>query len=280
MNAVAGLSLSVCVLLMQLGSAAASHQAQMAPVTIASLDIEGLESASLDEIDSWGRIEAGDAFDEERLERFVGELKLTLSDHGYFQSTIQEPVVTTSEDGVHIRIKVIEGVRFRFGAIELRSDGPLLPNAHARLDGLQRGDVATVSAIFQATSQLDMYYSSFGYSWAAVNVTPKLHAVAPGEKESIVDLVFTVETGCQFIMGSFTVDERSGMDPAEVQSFVAIREGQVYDEEKLRLGLLQLATKSGLDARAYDPDLFVSFDHQTRRADVTFRGFRKWTDRP
>ncbi|WP_417695284.1 autotransporter assembly complex protein TamA [Roseibium sp.] len=219
------------------------------------------------------------------VKRILGQLYA----NGYYGSTVSirfngTLLEETLESGkipgprpVETLISVDAGSQFQFGEITVLASGPGaedLPKDPLRWD-LISGEPARSGKILNAEQKIELYLRKRGYPTADI-----------GEREIVadhatrkLDVSLPVETGPKAVFGAVTVSGTEVTDPAFVERYALIPEGEIYSPETLdksrkRLNDLGIFSSVRLVEGTVQPDgsLPISIEVSERKRHVVGAG--------
>jgi outer membrane protein assembly complex protein YaeT len=151
-------------------------------------------------------------------------------DDGYVRADVGTPEVIPEEDGLIVRVPVVEGDQYRLGRASLSGDDAT-DFAGLREDmELAEGDVFSRSKLNADLQALESFYTDRGFFMAQVRPL-----TAVNEDEKLVDVDYSVEKGSLYFLREIDVSgNQTTVDPV-VRREVRLVEGQLYSARALDL---------------------------------------------
>ena len=208
-------------------------------VGIVDLDFEGNEAYSgrqlrglmqTGEKHLWSIITGTGNLNKEVLKTDVERLTAWYYDNGYVTVRIDEPQIDRDDDGIHVRLKIDEGPRFKVGA--LRIAGANLPasaeQAQATL-ATHVGDTFSASDLRDDVQKLTDRLSDDGYAFTTVE--PKTNVRMEAKQ---IDIVFEVDRGKPVIVDRIEVTGNTKTRDEVIRREMRVQEQQLFSGTKLR----------------------------------------------
>lgn len=242
---------------------------------IEAFSVTGSNSVTVDDVYEEDRIQIGDPFDTRRLRSFSLVLRHVLADRGFVKAHVSKPMVTITDTGVRVELRVSEGVRYVIGAIIIENNAAFTADEIRTALGFQIGPCLTANAVRNGLAALYALYWSHGYVNFHFELRQVLHEVAAGKSEGTMDLRLLIEEGDRYVMGGIVFVGKSELDSQALAAGVNPHKGEPFDEGKLMKSLVGLKRAFGADAEDH-PDYKVTLDEVTKEASVTVLGFKRY----
>lgn len=173
-------------------------------------------------------------FKRELFEQDIQRIQLYYLTKGYVQIQVEDPVVTLSPDkrSMSISIRVIEGPRYRTGALKLEvADGEwLVPEEELREQlSLVEGEWFDYGVMQQDVQALTGVYKDRGYANATVSTD---HDVDPAAQT--FGITFRIQKGAPVFIRRIEVQGNRTTRDKVVRREMKIDEGELYSGAKIR----------------------------------------------
>lgn len=166
----------------------------------------------------------------EHLKQDVQKLSAFYFNNGFVNSQIGEPVITYDAKGIHIKITVREGKRFKIGSVNISGDE--LAKSRADLFAALRtqpGKHYDREAIMRDMEMITVAANDEGYAHADVNPQIKIH-----EKEQLVDLDFQLTKGPLVYIARIGISGNTVTRDKVIRRQLGLAEGDLYSSSKLK----------------------------------------------
>ena len=172
----------------------------------------------------------------EDLDQDAAALSAFYQNNGYIQARIGEPEVELGKEWITVTIKVDEGLRFRFGSVDIQGD--LIFDKERlfkriRITGeeefynreLVRADVLTLKTI----------YANEGYAYA--DVTPRIDR---NEEQLVVDITYTIDKGSLVYFEKIMIAGNQKTRDKVIRRELRVYEKELYSESRLKRSVQNL----------------------------------------
>lgn len=188
----------------------------------------------------------------DQLKQDVQKINAFYFNNGFINSQIGEPVITHDAKGIHIKITVKEGKRFKIGKVEISGDQ--LEKKRADLFAeikSKSGNHYDREAMMKDIEMITLAANDEGYAHADVN--PK---IVTHEKEQLVDVDFQLTKGPLVYISRIGISGNTITRDKVIRRQLALSEGDLYSSSKLK------RSYEGLNHLRY----FEEVDFQTEKA--------------
>lgn len=144
-------------------------------------------------------------------------------DNGYIQAEISDPDVEATDDGLIVKVRIVEGEQFKVGSVDMQGDETLDKETLRLGLALAEGDVFSRSALDSDRERLEHHYSDRGFFNAAVDPKTRVHP-----EQKTIDVSYEVEKGSLAFLREIDVTgNKTTVDPV-VRRELMIVEGELY----------------------------------------------------
>lgn len=173
---------------------------------------------------------------QEQLKQDIGKVNAFYFNNGFIHSQVGEPEITTDKEGIHIKIKVKEGKRFKVDKVEISGD--LLEKSREDLFKslkVKRGDDYNREAIIKDLELLTQACNDEGYANADIN--PKINT---RENEQLVDVDFQITKGEPVYISHINISGNHVTRDKVIRRQLEVVEGDLYSSSKLKTSYAKL----------------------------------------
>lgn len=186
------------------------------------------------------------AYDPAVLSRLAEEIRADLSDHGFLDALVTWRTVDAGQGSVDVVVATEAGPQVKLGALEIRGNKRLkIPELQQILKkrGVAVGQPFPRPALDLALTDVLTRYQQLGHMTARVAETRDTRSPDGAQ----ISLTLVVEEGDQYRIGKLEI--RGSGDAAAVRRELGLREGEVFDQVKVRGGFERLrAAQKARDA--------------------------------
>jgi len=187
-----------------------------------------------------------------QLKQDVQKLTSFYYNNGFVNAQIGEPVIDRDAKGIHIKIAVREGRRFKFGKVEITGDLIGKPREELLADlKTKTGNYYSREMILKDMETIASAANDEGYAQA--DVTPN---ISSHEKEQSLDVSFHLEKGNLIHIARIGISGNTITRDKVIRRKLQLAEGDLYSSSKLK------ASYEGLNYLNY----FEEVDIQTEKA--------------
>lgn len=203
---------------------------------ISAIQFEGNKKRSTDDLEKKLHLHVGEAYSPTAVETQIDTLVTYYKEQGFPRAKVEAKTDTTTSHGrVGLTFQVSEGERVRITQIEFRGN-PAFPSKKLRKQlatkkkGFFGGGELKDETFSEDEEKIDAYYHNHGYR--DVRVTS--HELQPGKKPRDLTLVFTVDEGRRYQMGTVTWAGNTVVKTATLDKLWNGKPGDVYDQSKIQ----------------------------------------------
>jgi outer membrane protein insertion porin family len=166
----------------------------------------------------------------DELKQDVGKLTAYYFNNGFINCQIGEPEITFDKKGIHIKVKIKEGKRFKIDKVEISGDTLEKPRTEL-LASLKtaKGDNYNREAIMKDLDFLTQASNDDGYANADIN--PKINL---RENDQLVDIDFQINKGEPVYINRINISGNSITRDKVIRRQLDVVEGDLYSSSALR----------------------------------------------
>ena len=196
------------------------------------------------------KLDLGQEFTSERLERALTNIKQLLQENGYYHATVDEEQRKDAETQlVAVTFRIHPGVRARIGVLTVHCDSGCSPEEVQKVSRLQSGRPASLERASSALERLRKYYQKQHRLLAQVRITEKSYR----EEANAVDYTLQVTPGPRVFIQTEGFKVSNGV----LRQNVPVFEENAADRDLLNQGrrnlLNYLQSRGYFDARVEAP---------------------------
>ncbi len=228
---------------------------------VTEIKLEGVESLSegdvrdelaLSERSIISFITGSGVLKEELLEHDAAAIEEFYANHGFIDVQVSPAQVDYTEDGIHVTYTVVEGPRYKVGAIEFAGD-MLVPADDLRkvtqLDDLaEDDDWFSRETLREDAENLTTFYNNFGYAFAETDVQ-----FAESDEEGRLDVAFTFTKNQKVHIRRVVIEGNTKTRDNVIRREIALADGDQFHGDALRVS----------NARLERLDYFESYEIET-----------------
>jgi outer membrane protein assembly factor BamA/TolB-like protein len=167
---------------------------------------------------------------------------------GYIQVEVDEPEVVPEEDGLTVRVDIVEGRRYEVGKVDVTGDETLdLESLRERLL-LKEDEWFDRSALTADSENLADRYRDRGFYFA--NVEPRTRV---SEDELEVDVTFEVEKGPLYFIREIDISGNTTTIDPVIRREMQVVEGELYSARALRLSQGRMERLGFFEEVSFEP---------------------------
>jgi len=182
---------------------------------------------------------------------FVRDLRLVeklYTDNGYVQSRVIGPEVDAREEGLFVKVEIVEGPQFKVGELEVQGDETIDLAVLREKIMLKKGDVFSRSSLTADVETLESHFTDRGFYFA--NVDP---VTQTNQEELTVDVQFGVEKGPLYFVRNIEVKGNSRTVDPVIRREVRLVEGQLYSARALQVSSERIRRLGFFEDVAFEP---------------------------
>jgi outer membrane protein insertion porin family len=167
---------------------------------------------------------------------------------GFLHVELGEPEVRALEEGLLVRVSIVEGDRFSIGKVDVAGDETVDLEALREQLKLKEGETFNRSYLTDDVEELELHYTNRGFYFASVN--PR--TLIDGE-ELRVDVTFEVEKGPLYFIREIDVAGNSiTVDPV-IRREMRLVEGQLYSARAIRISQNRIRSLGFFEEVNFEP---------------------------
>lgn len=203
---------------------------------ISAIKFDGNKKRSTDDLEKKLHLHVGEAYSPTAVEAQIDTLVTYYKEQGFPRAKVEAKTDTTTSRGrVGITFEVSEGERVRITAIQFRgvkavAEKKLRKQLATKKKGIFGGGELKDETFSEDEEKIGGYYRNHGYR--DVRVTS--HELLPGKKPRDLTLVFTVDEGRRYQMGSVSWTGNSVVSTTTLDKLWNGKPGDVYDQSKVQ----------------------------------------------
>ncbi len=182
---------------------------------------------------------------------FLRDLRLVeklYTDHGYVQSRVIGPEVDAREEGLFVKVEIVEGPQFKVGELDVQGDETIDLVALREKIKLKEGETFSRSSLTSDVETLEAHFTDRGFYFA--NVDP---VTQTNQEERTVDVQFGVEKGPLYFVRNIEVKGNSRTVDPVIRREVRLVEGQLYSARALQVSSERIRRLGFFEDVAFEP---------------------------
>jgi outer membrane protein insertion porin family len=183
---------------------------------------------------------------------FLRDLRLIeklYTDNGYVQARVIGPEVDAREDGLFLKVEIIEGPQFNVGFLTVEGDETIDLEALRDKIRLGEGEVFSRSDLTSDVEILEAHYTDRGFFFASVN------PVTETDQENLtVDVQFNVEKGPLYFVRNVDVRGNTRTVDSVIRREIRLVEGQLYSARALQVSSFRIRRLGFFEDVAFEPN--------------------------
>lgn len=182
---------------------------------------------------------------------FVRDLRLVeklYTDHGYVQSRVIGPEVDAREEGLFVKVQIVEGPQFKVGTLDVQGDESIDLAVLRDKIKLKQGDVFSRSSLTSDVEVLEAHFTDRGFYFANVDPVTKTN-----QEDLTVDVQFGVEKGPLYFVRNIEVKGNSRTIDPVIRREVRLVEGQLYSARALQVSSERIRRLGFFEDVAFEP---------------------------
>jgi outer membrane protein insertion porin family len=203
---------------------------------ISAIQFAGNKKRSTDDLEKKLHLRVGEAYNPTALETQIDTLVTYYKEQGFPRAKVEAKTDTTTSRGrVGITFQVSEGERVRITRIEFKGNQAfatkkLRKQLATKKKGLFGGGELKDETFAEDEEKIDSYYRNHGYR----DVRVASHELLQGKKPRDLTLVFTMDEGRRYQMGTVTWTGNAVVKTATLDKLWNGKPGDVYDQSKIQ----------------------------------------------
>jgi outer membrane protein assembly factor BamA len=199
----------------------------------------------------------------------LDRLKLFLSSNGYLRATVTERRRENTPAGLRVGVRVKEGIRYRFGYIQVEGSKLFTPQQLLATLKTKTGDIANTKDLMAwAYQTVKKMYAEHGYLQYTAEIEPK-YRDNTGGREGVVDLKVTVDEGDMFKLRSLKFAGNADITVESLLQEMVVRPGDVFNQLLFEASLKRINQTGEFETIDPDRDIDYKTDTKSPLLDVT-----------
>ncbi len=182
---------------------------------------------------------------------FLRDLRLIeklYTDNGYVQSRVIGPEVEPREEGLFVKVEIVEGPQFKVGSLDVQGDETIDLGALRDKIKLKQGDVFSRSSLTSDVETLEAHFTDRGFYFANVDPVTKTN-----QEELTVDVQFGVEKGPLYFVRNIELKGNSRTVDPVIRREIRLVEGQLYSARALQVSSERIRRLGFFEDVAFEP---------------------------
>lgn len=172
----------------------------------------------------------------DQLKQDVGKINAYYLNNGFINSQVGEPEITTDKKGIHVKINIKEGKKFKVDQLEISGDSLEKPREELLKSlKVKKGDNYNREAIIKDLDLLTQACNDEGYANASIN--PKINT---REEEQLVDVDFQINKGDPVYINHINIIGNNITRDKVIRRQLDVAESDLYSSSKLRSSYAKL----------------------------------------
>jgi outer membrane protein insertion porin family len=166
----------------------------------------------------------------DQLRQDVNKITVHYFNNGFIYAQVGEPAVTFDKKGIYIKIKIVEGKRYKVGKVKIEGD-TLKKSREELFEKLTVTKKAFFDrgAVMSDVESLTGACNDEGYAYAEVNPVTSVN-----EKEQTVDVTFKISKGPLVYFNRIHITGNTKTRDRVIRRLLAFTEGELYNSTKLK----------------------------------------------
>ena len=183
---------------------------------------------------------------------FLRDLRLIeklYTDNGYVQSRVIGPEVDAREDGLFLKVTIVEGPQFSVGKLTVEGDETIDLEVLRKKIRLEEGAIFSRSDLTSDVEVLEAHYTDRGFFFANVNPITQTN-----QEKLVVDVEFTVEKGPLYFVRNVDVRGNTRTVDSVIRREIRLVEGQLYSARALQVSSARIRRLGYFEDVAFEPN--------------------------
>ena len=183
---------------------------------------------------------------------FLRDLRLIeklYTDNGYVQSRVVGPEVDAREEGLFLKVGIVEGPQFTVGKLTVEGDETIDLVALRKKIQLEEESIFSRSSLTSDVETLEAHYTDRGFFFANVNPITQTN-----QDELSIDVEFTVEKGPLYFVRNVDVRGNTRTVDSVIRREIRLVEGQLYSARALQVSSFRIRRLGYFEDVAFEPN--------------------------
>ena len=182
---------------------------------------------------------------------FLRDLRLVeklYTDNGYVQSRVIGPEVDAREEGLFVKVEIVEGPQFKVGELDVQGDETIDLVVLREKIKLKEGEIFSRSSLTSDVETLEAHFTDRGFYFANVDPVTKTN-----QEEQTVDVQFGVQKGPLYFVRNIEVKGNTRTVDPVIRREVRLVEGQLYSARALQVSSERIRRLGFFEDVAFEP---------------------------
>ncbi len=182
---------------------------------------------------SW--ITSSGELDREELKHDSVKIKNFYHNNGYIRARVGEPQIDFKEDGIYIRIKIVEGARFKVGKVDIEGDFVLTKEELLKKLKITGKEYYSREILRNDILSLTDMYSDEGYAYT--DISPRINE---DTEKSAVNIVYAIKKNKQVYFDQIIISGNTRTRNKVIRRELKVYEQELYSGRRLKQGVRNL----------------------------------------
>ncbi|MCX7981291.1 MAG: outer membrane protein assembly factor BamA [Syntrophales bacterium] len=166
----------------------------------------------------------------DQLLQDVNKINVHYFNNGFIYAQVGEPDITFDEKGIYIKIKIVEGTRFKVGKVAIEGDTLKISRDELFKNlTIVKGVFFDRGAVIKDVEYLTGACNDEGYAYADVNPITQAH-----DKEQKVDITYKITKGPLVYFNRINITGNTKTRDKVIRRLLMFAEGDLYGSSKLK----------------------------------------------
>lgn len=158
----------------------------------------------------------------------LDRIRRKYADSGFIRARATDPEVTHDESGLHVRVQIEEGERFRVGKVDVVGDETMDRDELMSLVSMKPGELFRRSDLTRDVDALESHYKDRGFYFSKVSAQTDVNP-----ETQVIDCAFEVEKGDLYFVDRIEVSGNRTTRDHVVRRELSLAEGELYAADAL-----------------------------------------------
>jgi outer membrane protein insertion porin family len=212
-----------------------------------------------------------------KIDKLIKEMEAVYIAKGYYSLKIDKEITENSDSSINIKVIIKEGVATKINSLQIigafsYSEKSLLDliDLEAIHDWSFFSDADEYSSVVLADglAKIKNFYETSGYADFKVLTTN----ISLSKNKGKIDIIINISEGIQYTIGNIIIPEIKNISQEDIQSNIALKEGELYNSKKIILtaqSLKSLVANNGYYLASIEP--IINKQRQAKSIDISFQ---------